>query len=612
MSLYNKATLILPVSPAYKDGAIQSYRPLTSEGAFAFSRGSNLAATRVAPNGFIEKGRENLIPASNSFQSWFTINSDRTFNQSGYDGLNNATLIEALSSGVTGGLQPVAYPIGTQSGVNTFSVYAKAGTGDFLVSTVAFLPVLISVYFNLSNGTIYSDPSPSPDLITSKMENVGNGWYRCSLTQKRTINQVVISISNEGGVLTSIAGDNIFIQDVQLEQGLVATEYIGTITTTKTAGILEDLPRLDYSGGVTCPSILLEPSRTNLISQSEYVNGSPDVSNSTITSNAATSPQGLVNASKVVPNTSNTFHWFGQVFNSQSSGNYTQTIFAKADTYNHIFMVIRTDGGSERYGVKFNLSNGTFVDEIIFGTPSQTNYLIEDYSNGWYRCSISSNHSSGAVIALFGASLGGALSSINNEFAGDGTSGINVFGAQLETGSYPTSYIPSYGVSVTRAKDSCVNSTVATSTDFTIFFEAKDFCLINGTTGGSYDQVQFVFSATGGAYDSGGSYHIYANSLYYYDGTANTSFGQIFNNQTDSKFAIVKRGNKGIIYANGVKKTEITLPSGADAKVINWDTIDLTQSLQDAQGDIFGSKYQQILKFNSGLSDAELATLTTI
>mgnify|MGYP005832590449 CR=1 FL=1 len=148
--------------------------------------------------------------------------------------------------------------------------------------------------------------------------------------------------------------------------------------------------------------------------------------------------------------------------------------------------------------------------------------------------------------------------------------------------------------------------------DFTIFFEAKDFCLINGSTGGSYDNVQFVFSGDGSPYSSGGSYHIYNNTLYYYDGSSAFGYGVIYNNQTDSKFALVKRGNKGIIFANGVKKTEVTLPSGADAKAINWDAINLTYGLQDGQGDVFGSKYQKLLKFDTALSDADLATLTTI
>jgi hypothetical protein len=195
------------------------------------------------------------------------------------------------------------------------------------------------------------------------------------------------------------------------------------------------------------------------------------------------------------------------------------------------------------------------------------------------------------------------------------TGSFSVWGLQIESGaSYQSSYIPNHGTSggVTRAADSCSSSSLTTSTDFTIFFEAKDFCLINGGTTTSYDNVQFTFSPSGAPYDVGGSYHIYANSLYYYNGSTNTSFGLIYNNQTDSKFALVKRGNQGIVYANGVKKTELTLPSGADAKVINWDAINLTSSLQDAQGDVFGSNYKQLVKFNEALSDSELATLTTL
>ena len=63
----------------------------------------------------------------------------------------------------------------------------------------------------------------------------------------------------------------IYIQDAQLEQGLVATDYIETTTAAVYEGITDNLPRLDYSGGASCPSLLLEPSRTNHNSEhSEY------------------------------------------------------------------------------------------------------------------------------------------------------------------------------------------------------------------------------------------------------------------------------------------------------------------------------------------------------
>ena len=80
---------------------------------------------------------------------------------------------------------------------------------------------------------------------------------------------------------------------------------------------------------------------------------------------------------------------------SASAGVYTQSVFAKAGEYEHVYLVLRTDGGAKRYGVKFDLSDGTFVDDITLGSPTNTGYAISDAGNGWYRCSVTSNHSSG-------------------------------------------------------------------------------------------------------------------------------------------------------------------------------------------------------------------------
>ncbi len=158
-----------------------------------------------------------------------------------------------------------------------------------------------------------------------------------------------------------------------------------------------------------------------------------------------------------------------------------------------------------------------------------------------------------------------------------------------------------------------MSSSLTASTDFTIFFEAPDFCLINGSTGGVFSNIQFVFSSNGSSYPVDGSYHIYNNSLYYWNGSTNTSFGVIYNNQTDSKFALVKRGDSMIVFANGSKVNEVTLPSGSDAKAVNWDTISLSEgSLTDAQGDVFNPYYKQLAKFDTALTDSECIALTTL
>lgn len=240
----------------------------------------------------------------------------------------------------------------------------------------------------------------------------------------------------------------------------------GNATRIDKDGLIEtvasNVPRLNYplSDGVVsgCPSLLLEPESRNLVQYSEDLSNFTQTNTST-TDNVAISPSGILNASKTVPNTSNTFHWIGESY-SVSSSVYTQSIFAKADTYSHLFMILRTDGGVNRYAVKIDLSNGTIVNDLTLGTPTNTSYKIENYGNGWYRCSISSNHSSGSVLPLYSASVGGALTSISNEFQGDGTSGIYIWGAMLEQGSYPTSYIPTNGEvnGVTRSAETCNNS----------------------------------------------------------------------------------------------------------------------------------------------------------
>ena len=96
MSFFDDASLaFLPSGGAGKDTKAYSIKPTDGSGDFTFSRGSNLAATRVGPTGLIEKGRENLLTYSNDFSNAAWIQSGTiTSGQSGYDGTNNAWKFE--------------------------------------------------------------------------------------------------------------------------------------------------------------------------------------------------------------------------------------------------------------------------------------------------------------------------------------------------------------------------------------------------------------------------------------------------------------------------------------------------------------------------------------
>jgi hypothetical protein len=249
--LFDDSSLAM-IPSAVKDGKLYSIRPTDGSGDFTFSRGSNLAATRVDVNGLIEKGRENLLVQSNQFDtSWAVTNTGVvTGSQSGYDGSSDAWLL-STSQGSSG----YVYQNTSASNVLSFSFYAKAGSLDWTYILVNGNSTYAATAFNLSSGTFATNFGGG--FVARNSESVGNGWYRITLTTNNGSSRVRIYPAYGDGAIGN-AG-NIYIQDAQLEQGLVATDYIETGASTAQAGILEDLPRLDYSGGASCPSLLLEP-----------------------------------------------------------------------------------------------------------------------------------------------------------------------------------------------------------------------------------------------------------------------------------------------------------------------------------------------------------------
>jgi len=281
--MINDASLVM-IPSGYKDGKLYSVKPTDGSGDFTFSRGSNLAATRVNSEGLIEKGRENLLLQSNTFSTtWIKSNVSVTSGQSGYDGSNDAWQLSVSSSSYYMKQNLVT------SNVQTFSVYAKAGTLNWLILGMGG-GTFTQASFDLQNGVL----GTTTNAIGSSVESIGNGWYKCSLIINKTTTNRIIYPAIDDGDLSASSG-YIYIQDAQTEAGLVATDYIETTTTTAQAGILEDMPRLNYG---TCPSLLLEPQRTNLVTNSEYLNGATKV-NCTIEQNSTISPDGFVNAFKV-------------------------------------------------------------------------------------------------------------------------------------------------------------------------------------------------------------------------------------------------------------------------------------------------------------------------
>ena len=286
-SALDSASLIMYPS-GYSDGVLGSAKPTDGSGDFTFTRGSNLSATRVGPNGYIEKGYENLLTYSNDFSNaaWNKVRTNISGGQAGYDGSNDAWVFQPTS------VTPAIIQSISNSGVATFSVYAKANSVNWirLQVTGSVGPL---VFFDLDPNTIGNRIGLEQNNIDASIEDIGSGWFRCSVAFNSTTTSVLILPCIDSGVVGD-ANSSIYIQDAMLNQGLVAYPYIETTTAPVAGGILEDEPRIDFSDG--CGHLLLEPSRTNLVKHSEYLNGL-SITQGSITSNATISPEGVNNAS---------------------------------------------------------------------------------------------------------------------------------------------------------------------------------------------------------------------------------------------------------------------------------------------------------------------------
>jgi hypothetical protein len=444
----------------------------------------------------------------------------------------------------------------------------------------------------LQNGAL-----GTTNAIDSNIESVGNGWYRCSVSFN-TSNQRVYIYPAEANSTTGTTG-SIYIQSAQLEIGLAATDYIESGATTGKAGLLEDEPRFDYSGGATCPSLLLEPSRTNLVPYSEYFDAYTK-SDTSILTNQAQSPEGLVNASLIAETATNSNHYLGLTsgISVVSGTTYTFSVFIKkgdgASAPDYCQLTFNSAGFGAIYA-NFNLSNGTI------GTLSGVTPLISDSTiNGFWRCSITATATStantGAIVAFTNNndSLGRLPS-----YLGNTASDFYAYGFQVEQGSYPTSYIPNHsGGSVTRGADDCITlglGSIAGQSEGTLFayFETIGD---SGTPYISLNQNNGVTNRVLIYNNTGVSTEVRSGGIVQASITSTT--------QGLVKAAFAYKENDFAFYLNGSQVGTDTSGSTFGAGVLN--ELNLGFVGQD------GAEIKQVLLFDTRLSNTDLATLTTL
>ncbi len=391
------------------------------------------------------------------------------------------------------------------TGVNSATTVAGAYT-DVATNWSATIGDILAVTFTLGGNyrlkvwgwTYYS-------VINSSIE-YNTGTHTAYITVSQTVTSANASLRFNNLQTSTVGGtiSNITVKKVNGNLAYMTNMVEGNITNqyplTKIRnyyrmgdGILDGYPIIQDQ---TSPNLAHIPT-TNLVTYSEdFTDSSWNLDGSqlnlTRTPNAALSPSGNNDATKLIANNITKTPSTAYIgVTTSASTPYTTSIFAKKGEYD--YLVSGTGAYAGGYYAVFNLSNGTVSKQP---TASDTNASIEDYGNGWYRCLVNTTNAGGLELLFISPSVDGTITTLYNST----TSGIYIWGAQLEEQSQATAYIKSDGIAAVR-KASTTNL-ITYSEDFSTFDQIQDITLTaDATTSptGTSNATKFTSSAASGS-----------------------------------------------------------------------------------------------------------------
>ena len=386
-----------------------------------------------------------------------------------------------------------------------------------------------------------------------------------------------------------------YVYGAQLVEGSSALTYQKTVDRL-------DIPRIDYTGG-GCPSILLEPLRTNIVLRSQEFDNASFVKNlSSVSANTTTAPDGTLTADTWTGDGTSGVHYITQAVSATSGVAYTQSVFAKKGTNNFL----QITGTGTIYTTATVFANFDLNTGVVGLSGAGATATITDFGNGWYRCTMTATATatvSGNGFQLWLITSAASARAETNSLA----TSVHLWGGEVEAGAYPTSYIPTVASTVTRNADVISKTGISAligQTEGVMFIESA--ALFNDLTqrtiaisdGTSNNRLYLFYSTT-------------SNVISIFGTASGTSFplgvSYTISDETQfAKIAVRYRANDITLWVNGVKRgtglTSQSLP-------INFSRFGFDSG---TGGSNFFAKVKQLQLYKTYLTDAEMASLTTL
>jgi hypothetical protein len=356
------------------------------------------------------------------------------------------------------------------------------------------------------------------------------------------------------------------------------------------SSVASNVPRIDYTGG-GCPSILLEPQRTNLFTYSEqFDNVAWSKTRCTIDENSTNSPNGTLTADTLIGNSVAGENYIYLSQNATIGVPNVLSVYIKPIEITLVSLVSFNQAGRASFSL---VGSGS----VTFENGICTNSTIESLPNGWYRISTkitptaTASNNIGIATSTFGI--------VGNCFY--------LWGAQLEAGAYPTSYIPTTTATVTRVADVCVKTGISDligQTEGVLFIETaalfndltqRSTSISDGT--GNNRLIIYYNSPSNQILAWGVANGVLFPAAISYTVTDETEF---------AKIAVRYRANDITLWVNGKKRgTDIT----SQALPINFSKFGFDGGVGFTK--LF-AKVKSAQLYKTYLHDDEMATLTNL